>query len=349
MTGPAHDDGPDGETAGREWLVVGLLADPDLAEDVARDIAPRLQDELPGEVAGRAVGWTVVTGRDAFESLGSPDTDLIDKARERVADTGWDLAVCLTDVPLRSGGRTVVADVADDCVAVVSLPALGSLRLRDRARRAVGDAVTTMAAQHLDPGSGSTGTVPARRGGALRLLTGMVHVNRPWALTVGLTRSLAGGLAGAAFGVLYPSIWTLAASMPGWRLAVALAGAVMVHGGWLVVGHGLWERRGDPRRRDRPSTGLRNSATVVTVVLGVAAYTAVLFALALAALLVIVTPDYLGQEIGHRAGFGDYLATALMATVVGTVAGAIGSGLEDGAAVRRAAYRTRTAERIRDG
>lgn len=341
-------DDPHGE-ADPERFVVGLLAAPDLPGEVARDAAPRLQRDLPGRVAGRRVDWTVVSGRDPFESLGSADTTLHDKARERVRDTGWDLAVCLTDVPVRSAGRTVLADVGDDRVAVVSLPALGPLGLRRRARRVIGDAAVTMAGRMLEPGYRGTDAAPVPPAGLLWLLAGMVQANRPWALTTGLARSLAGGLAGSAFGVLYPSVWTLADSMPPWRLATTVTGAVAVHSGWLVVAHGLWERRGDRTHRDRPHTGLRNAATVITVVLGVTAYTATLFLLALAGLVVVATPAYLGAQLGHPAGPVDYLGTALMATVVGTVAGTVGCGLEDGDAVRHAAYGQRTAQRIRDG
>ena len=51
---------------------------------------------------------------------------------------GWDLAVVLTDVPLRIGRQPVVADAsATHGVALVSLPALGAVQLRRRARDAI--------------------------------------------------------------------------------------------------------------------------------------------------------------------------------------------------------------------
>ncbi|MBC3191954.1 hypothetical protein H7X46_12855 [Pseudonocardia sp. C8] len=340
-------DDPTGDD--RERFVVGLLADPDLPTEVALSIAPQLQRTLHGEVAGHPVEWTVVTGQDPFESLGSADSTLHDKARERVRDTGWDVAVCLTDVPVRRQGRTVLADVGNDRVAVVSLPALGALGMHRRARKVITDLVLTMTGRMLSPGYQGTGVPPVPVGGLLRLVTGMVKANRPLAFTTGLARSLAGGLAGSAFGVLYPSIWTLADSMPPWRLVATVCAATVAHTGWLIVAHRLWERRGDLQRQDRPSTGLRNTATVITAVLGVTAYTAILFLLALAALSLIVTPAYLGALLGHVVGPADYLAAAAMATVVGTVAGAIGSGLEDADAVRHAAYGHRTAERMRAG
>ncbi|SFO57627.1 hypothetical protein SAMN05216207_10947 [Pseudonocardia ammonioxydans] len=341
---PTGDDDPD-----RSRFVVGLLTDPDLPHDVARDIAPILERTLPDELDGRPVSWSVVTTQDPFESLGSSDYGLYDKARERVRDTDWDIAIGITDVPIRRGRRTVLTEHGNAAVAVVSLPALGALNVRRRARSVITDLLTTMAERLLTGDDRDPPAPQLRPAGLARLVAGMVRANRPWAFTTGLARSLAGGLAGSAFGVLYPSIWTLADSMPPWRIAVTVVGATAVHAGWLVAAHRLWERRGDPQRRDRPSTGLRNASTLITVGVGVLAYTAVLFVLSLVSLVVIVTPEYLGSQLGHPVGLPDYLGCALMATVIGTVAGAIGSGLENGAAVRHAAYGHRTAERIRAG
>ncbi|MGW1800008.1 hypothetical protein ACWCQN_29640 [Streptomyces sp. NPDC001984] len=43
--------------------------------------------------------------------------------------------------------------------------------------------------------------------GRLRLLGGMVRVNRPWLLFIGLLRALAGVFATAAFGLVSSDIW----------------------------------------------------------------------------------------------------------------------------------------------
>ena len=344
---PTDDEHTTGDD--RTRLVVGLLADPDLPSEVARDIAPTLESSLPDELDGRPVRWSVVTAQDPFESLGSSDFGLYDKARERVRDTDWDIAIGLTDVPVRRARHTVLTEHGDAAVAVVSLPALGAVNVRRRARAVITDLLVDLAGRVLDGGHRTPAAPRLRPVGLLRLVAGMVRANRPWAFTTGLARSLAGGLAGSAFGVLYPTIWTLADSMPPWRLAITVVGSIAGHAGWLVAAHRLWEHRSDPHRHDRPSTGLRNAATLVTVGIGVLAYAVMLFLLSLVALVVIVTPAYLGAQLGHPAGPADYLGCALMATVIGTVAGAIGSGLENGTAVRHAAYGHRTAERLRAG
>lgn len=345
-------------------VVVGILADPDLPSTIANRLDGSLVMRLATELAGVPVQWRVEIVCDAFEALSGYER-LLDKARERVRTTEWDLAVCLTDAPLRDPNGVVLAEVgADDTTAVVSLPALGAVDVVRRARRLVASLVEHMAVDVLAPGraraplrdepnlqvartlrvAGSADpdigseVVIAHRAGMLRLLFGMTRANRPWRLAWGLSAALGGALAGSAFGVFYSAIWSLADSLPPWRTALVCAGAVVIYVTWIVIGHGMWERGSASTRRDHPSTGLRNAGTLMTVAAGAGVFMAALFALILVASLVVITPSYLTSTLGHPVGFGDYLNVALMATVMGTVAGAVGSGLEDDATIRHATY-----------
>lgn len=66
----------------------------------------------------------------------------------------------------------------------------------------------------------------------------------------------------------------------------------------------------------------------------------------LVACLLVITPGYLASNLGHPSGFSDYLETALMATVMGMVAGAVGSGLENDTTIRQATYDYSERQRI---
>ncbi|WP_037076080.1 hypothetical protein [Pseudonocardia spinosispora] len=339
-----------------EKVVVGLLCDPDLPSVIADRLAAALPDDLS---RGDGTVWEVEAVCDPFEAL-APDAEqrLLDKARDRVRHTGWDLALCLTDAPLRDEESVIVAEVSvEDRVALVSLPALGGFMITRRARRLVVPLIRYLA--------GRTDRVPAFGGrnrvraaapswanasseivvdsalGIPRLVAGMVRANRPWQFVLGLSRALAGALTGSAFGVLYSNIWQLAASLSPWRLATMAGGAIGILVTWLITDHDLWERRRSP------STGLRNAGTVLTVGFGVAVFFVELFAFVLVAVGVVASPGYLSRIIGHPAGITDYLTVALMATVMGTVAGAVGSGLENDTTVRRATYGHREWERWR--
>jgi hypothetical protein len=63
---------------------------------------------------------------------------VIEAGHERMLEEGWDLAICITDLPIRKDGRPVVAAVsAARKVAVISLPPLGVTLLRQRVREAI--------------------------------------------------------------------------------------------------------------------------------------------------------------------------------------------------------------------
>jgi len=332
--------------------VVGLLADPGLPSAIARDLVDLLPEHLGREVDG-AVEWTVHSTQEPFEV--APDAErVIDKARQRVQGSRWDIAVCLTDIPLLSDAGVVVADIStSDRVALVSLPALGGLRLRTRTRdivvaviaEMIGKAIPTPGpyAQRATPSTddidGELVMHPGR--GHARLLAGIVRTNQPWQLTLGLSTALAAAATGSVFGIIYSNVWTLAVAMQPWRLAAATAGALAIFVVWLVVGHDLWDRQ--PRARH--IVRLSNVGTVLTVVCGVLLFYVTLVVLNLAAAVTLLPPDYVTATLGRPAGPVEFLRIALMASVLGLVAGAVGSGLEDDATVRSVAYSSREQQR----
>ncbi|MFR9805431.1 hypothetical protein ACL02T_24565 [Pseudonocardia sp. RS010] len=337
--------------------VVGLLADPNLPGE----LATRLADGLPQVLSARLDvprTWRVETVVEPFEANDRGEGAL-DRARERVRRTRWDVAVCLTDVPAKSSGVPVVAQVGErERVAVISVPALGGVRLLPRVRDAVVDLVgrllgidaapaarrpTRRTALLHEPGATTEDTdetVVTQRG-SLRLLAGMVRTNRPWRLTLGLSAALAGAAAGSAFGLLYSNLWELAAALDVWRLALAFVGSLAIFVFWLIVGHRLWERTGPERGLGR----LLNLGTVLTLTVGTGVFSLVLLVLNSAVASVIIPVDYLAQVLGRPVGVAEYGRIVVLATIMGLVAGAVGSGLEDDATVRQVAYGHRQQDR----
>ncbi|MFI5717724.1 hypothetical protein [Nocardia sp. NPDC051750] len=347
-------------------VVVGVVADPDLPARLARDLA----ETLPAVCARRGdrTQWRVEVFDDPFEAM-YPDLEfLIDKAGRHVRDTSWDLALCLTDLPMRTDGRILLASVDPrHRVGLISLPALGGVRLRHRLRESAAGIVAALhrgaATAAERPAADAGAGVPLRgirtvdeddggvlvsrgtRSGFSGLLAGMVRANRPWRLFIGLSSALAGALAGTAFGVLYSTIWQLATAMGPARLAGAAVVAMAALSVWIIVGHGLWERTTSDEAVSRRDVRLRNAGTVVTVAIGAVVFFGALFLLTLAAAGLIVPPAYLATVLGGPVHIGDYLTIAVMATALGTVAGAVGSGLEDDLSVRKATYGYRERER----
>src|SRR4029450_9861247 len=150
----------------RPEIVVGLVATP---PDYPARVAGRLTAELAGQLAERVdadVRWTVREGwgEVAPRRDGGVEALLDDLARRR-ADARWDVAICLTDLPLHTQRVPLVAQTsARRRGAMRSLPAVG---LRQRPAGAalvpylVGRLLTDASDQRVPP----AGWAPAELAG----------------------------------------------------------------------------------------------------------------------------------------------------------------------------------------
>ena len=97
----------------RRVVTIGLVATP---PDHPARVAERLTRELPGLLAARVdrdVRWEVRSGWGQVTPRrdGGADALLDDVARRR-EECGWDVAVCLTDLPLHSDRQPLVAQAS---------------------------------------------------------------------------------------------------------------------------------------------------------------------------------------------------------------------------------------------
>lgn len=266
----------------------------------------------------------------------------------------FDLVLCISEVPRRLGANPVVAELHAGTTAALYVPSFGIVAVR---RRAV---VTAVAIVHqlLDtdtdsrprlrrsmskwapsPDTDDSGAqVLSTPGmfGRLRLVLGLIRCNRPWRLVPTLSGALAAASAASAFGVFYASIWQMAASMTITRLTLIGVTAVVAITVWLIFPHGLWEHRSF--RSSATDRRMYNAATLGTVVTGVLCMYAVLFAVVLASAAIVISPDFLAEQIGRRSTIGDYFALAWLAASLGTVAGAVGSTISDRGDILDATY-----------
>ena len=356
--------------------MLGLLAAPGLPTEIAEELAAHLPPLLAERVTD-AVSWRVPVLTEPEATHLTSGVDAIDLGRERMLRHGWDLAVCVTDAPLRIGRRPIVADAsATHGVALISLPALGAMQTRRRARDAVIRLVDGLVGESLETGHGRAGRrvrvgrrlaelaapiraveapdvddvdlrfVAAVARGNFRLLTGMIRANRPWRLIVRLSRALAAAAAAVALALVTSDLWKLSDALDWIRLLALMVLSVGATVLWLIVSHRLWEQ---PRARaSREQTVLFNVATTLTLLLGAAFLYAALFAMTLLGAALVIDSGVMAQALGHDAGIGDYAALAWMASSLGTIAGGLGAGLESDEAVREAAYgyrAERTSER----
>jgi hypothetical protein len=356
--GPGSQGVPD--TSRQPELVVGLLASPgpasELTESLVPEIAGRLAEQLPG------VRWRVEFVSDR---LVEPPTDLsalIAAGRRMLLDRGWHLAVCVTDLPLQTARRPVIAHAsATHSVAVLSMPALGPVSVRKRAAETIvrlvghmlGDLPQAGSAERQPPaeavarrlrelggrterGERGVGFVARVITGNIWLLLGMLRANRPWRLALRLMRALAVAFAAGVFALVDSDIWRLSYYLGPLRLTVIAVGSVGAITLTIVVTTGLWERSPHPAAREQ--VALFNIVTAVTVGLGVAALYLALFIAVLAAALLLVPGNLLGLVLGHPAGVADEVTLAWLAASIATLGGALGAALETRETVREAAY-----------
>ncbi|WP_244231364.1 hypothetical protein [Saccharomonospora piscinae] len=371
---PSEDSTPDSDDRDRDdrgersVVVVGLLCDPGLPSDTVAKFVDDFRQELSSHITDE-VDWEVRTRTEPVELDENGQVPIIQLAEHMRPQLGWDLLVCVTDLPRSLGSQPVVADMSvRHGVALASLPALGAVALRRRLRDTLlylvgelgrAEALGYRAGRDRRRAGGRSAPVRWMDNpdaeievslsligwrGRLRLLAGMVRDNKPWRLVPELSTALAAGFAAAAFGIFYSSIWLLADALSVTRLVVINVLAVVAMIVWLIGYNKLWEpRSSSPKEKAL----LYNMATVASMAVGVTASYVVLFAVTLAGAVAVIESGYLAQSLGHSSGVSDYLQLAWLSSSMGTVAGALGSSLESEDAVMRAAYSKRERERRR--
>ncbi len=326
-----------------------------MTESLLPDIADRLGLQLPG------ARWTVEFVSDRLVEPPTVLSELISAGRRMLLDRGWQLVVCVTDLPLQTARRPVIAHVsATHSVGVLSMPALGPVAVHRRAaettvrlvrhmlgdiapasdaagrrRRPLADAVTRRMAElgrRIEHGENDVGFAARVFTGNIWLLLGMMRANRPWRLALRLVRVLAAAFAAGVFALVTSDIWRLAYYLGPVRLTVITVGSVAATSVTIMIATGLWERSPHPAAREQVI--LFNIVTTATVGIGVSALYLALFAAMLVAALLLVPGDLLSTQLGHPAGVDDQIRLAWLAASIATLGGGLGAALESHEAVR---------------
>src|SRR5215204_5674288 len=139
----------------------------------------------------------------------------------------------------------------------------------------------------------------------------MVRANRPYRLVRDLSKVLVATLASAGFFIINSNAWGIADQLTAPSLLLIAVLAVGGLGAWLVVAHSLWEQ--PSQARHRAVTQRANAATALTLLLGLLFNYLVLYVLVLAAMGLVIPDQFMGSNLGHSAGVGDYAAAAWFA------------------------------------
>lgn len=350
------------EAQPRPSRVVGLIADPGIAQGMANKVHQKLEKKLNSD-AERQFNWEIMIDPLSLPLSESGSVILnenVPRLREKYT---WDYIIYLTDAPHYEQGRPVRSVLSPELgTATLSLPSLGLVTAGSVAR-ALEEVLAELATGNLpEPSPSPLGKALSVRGsmrsdedtpsridsiegfrGRVLLTMGMIRINRPWRLVPQLSSAMAGAAATGAFGVFYTSIWSMADYLASSRLAFITLASILMLSLWLLFHNRLWEKPRGHRRKERLL--IYNVATVLTVASAAAAMYLLLFLALLVASLVVIDQEFLASQLGHEVSMAEYLNLAWLAASLGTLGGAIGSSFDDVQSVQRATFSQREYER----
>ena len=313
------------------------------ADDLVSQLTSRLRVRHP------AVDWAVRRVRDAGPGHPLRSTSvsaLMARGRTALLADDLDVVLVLSDVVPELRGRPVVAHVSP--VQQVAVLHVGSAPdLADEAAHLVAAVVDLddepddeellrQLASSLPPGADGAGLVRRTLLGNLRLLVTLVRGNRPWLLTLHLSKTLTGAFAASFLAVVTPDFWLLADRMSTTRLVLVTLGVLAVLCVVLVIGGGLRERA--PSRKARRAVLLHNAAVWISVAIGVVTLYLGLVSADLAVTAVVLPGRLLDETVGHPVGIDTVLRVGSLVGAVALVGSAFGAGLEADEDVHTATY-----------
>ncbi|VXC48692.1 conserved membrane hypothetical protein [Arthrobacter sp. 9AX] len=346
---------------------LGVLAEPEVTAEFAERNGREVGHLL--NLADERHNWSVAIEYRDF-TAGNGLTPMLDSLVKHRIRSAWDVMVCLTDLPIRLEGRTVVAEVAlGEPISLVSLPALGAVNIDRRVRSAVADLGWAMhrrsdpeddagefgppslhRSRHietavLDDGPIGFRYVSATRLGRGRLLAGMLRANRPWRLVFGLRNAMAAAIATGAFALVTNTIWQLADLLGAPRLMLLTVLSISSMVFWIITQHDLWESPRRDNALERYKASLYNVSTVWSLTIGVVISYVLLFLAVLLAAVFTIDDGLLALTLQHPVAVWDFVEIAWMTTSATLIGGALGSGFESKDDILRAAYGQRERHR----
>ncbi len=364
----------------KDKYVLGLVTPPWHTEKIGK----KLKDSLPPLLykhIDSQVEWKIEYLADPLTGLTEDSKDVVNALYEKKEEKGWDLAVCLTDLPLFKNKSLVVAEANElKKVSLVSIPGLGAFplinRLRESILRLVSEMIGLGSLENMndeDDNEGKRGspvrklpfkrfspilreitekddsnigirfTVDSKFRGDLRMISGMVRANRPWLLFPAFLKVLIIAFTTGVYALIFPTLWMLSHSYDISRMITVSVIAISSLVFWIIMAHNLWEKPND--EYNNYLRKLYNGTTVLTLLTTVMLYYLLLYTGFVTAVFLLIPMEMIESQIKEPVGFSSYFIIAWMATSFSTFIGAIGSSLEKEEVVLSGTYGYRQRQR----
>jgi len=343
-----QDEGGSNGHGNTSGLTLGLVPSPVYSETIVKRITCELPDVLRRQ-SGWEGTWDLATEPDPLTGANVDIGKMLAAVISHKDRSRWDVAVALTDLPIREHGVTIIAEgQSGRKAAVLSVPALGVVQIDKRVMESIAHLVCEMGAEGGASDSDAIDirwTAP-RAFGTVGLLAGMVYANRPWSLFPSFKTTVATAFATGGYGLIFTTLWEIGNIYGYGRLVTLMVVAMTILVSWIIIAHQLWEtNRTDVSQYQR---SLYNATTVATIAVGVVFAYVLIFVLLLLAAVVYIPTSMLESTIDAPVMPMSYVRIAWVTASVATIAGAIGAGLEDSEAVRNATFGWRQINRWRE-
>lgn len=342
---------------------VGIVAAPGAPDLLARQIRKNLPDVLEEKVDSE-IEWEVGIFVDPLTGYAELIKELYEKTDEYYGQYEWDYTIFITDLPIYRDENIITIDINNGTdVGLISLPAFGwppirkstlntivsiikNVRDEEEREELTADFNSYLKTSKVhyketyfeETESGhSVYYLKDNWRGRLRLISGMSWANNPFNMMRSLSKVIALAFATGSFGMIFSTMWNLSNVFPTARLVAVSLLAVIAMSLWIIISHNLWE----PVKGRRHQTVLKlyNGATLLTLLVSVMFYFAILFLMFLTGALVLLPPDYVLANIdAERLTIVFYIEVAWFATSLSTVVGAIGAGVQDKSLIRESTY-----------
>ncbi|AJD90363.1 hypothetical protein JMA_10460 [Jeotgalibacillus malaysiensis] len=184
-------------------------------------------------------------------------------------------------------------------------------------------------------------------GSVLRLLTGMVRANKPWAMFSSFKKVIMLAFTTGAYALVFPTLWMLSNEYTVWRMFLLSNIAILAMVFWIISAHKLWERKKVTTKAPHLRK-LYNATTFFTLFTAVCLYYMMLFILFSFAVILFIPMGLLQSEVSPDVGYVNYFYIAWTATSIATIIGALGSALEDEEVVLSSTYGYRQRQRYEE-
>lgn len=173
--------------------------------------------------------------------------------------------------------------------------------------------------------------------GKLKILFGMMMLNRPWSIIPSFKKVIGLAFATGSYMIIFNTLWQMSAVYETPRFIALMLLAMFAMVVWIIFAHNLWEKKSDNYGSDELYK-MYNLATILTLSFSVILFYIAMFILFLFAVGVFVPDKTFEDVVQQNIHFKDYVKLAWLVSSAATVAGAIGAGLENEDEVKRNAY-----------